>query len=580
MEKITLQQIRDSKTHHLKSPNLMNKEDIKGLVNEGRRELTESEILEVYVKKYGIKALIIADGSFLFYKTDKEKEKLTIAIGPDGTTSLFYYVNKDSIIISCYLKELLENNKIPKDIDEKQLAAVLSCLPRDTESTCYKYIKRLPPGHILTFDKLGIKVFPYKILEDIPKIRLKNDAEYVERFLELYRKAIKRRIPSEGKTGISLSGGLDSGTVAVLAAEELASQGNNLYSYSQVPIYDTKPFLPASRFGNESKYIKNLCDSYKNIIPKFLDTKQISPVEGIVRSLDMCCQPMHIVGNMFWVHDIRETAQKDGIDTLLTGQRGNMGVSFAGLENHSKGITDFINNLGYYKLYNEKISGKAVAKLIVPELILNIIRKYRQNPQPSRSENWHNFSAINPAFAEKLGIADCQPFSKETLKNINLQHTMYENSLSGIGADILPAMNEKYGVNCLDPTYDKELVDFCFGIPDEQHQRYGMARFLIRRAFNEKMPKEILWNTNRGRQAADISFRVRDEYKRVKHILEVLKKSPSGNEILDIAKMEAVLERTQTELSTKIQRDTGSVLLRGLMAGLFLLRNEGDKNEY
>ncbi|MFA6717108.1 MAG: asparagine synthase-related protein [Victivallaceae bacterium] len=472
------------------------------------------------------------------------------------------------------------NNEIPKDIDEKQVAAILSCLPRDKESTCYKYIKRLPPGHILTFDKSGLKVSPYKTLENIPQIYLQNDAEYVERFLELYRKAVKTRIASSSKTGISLSGGLDSGTVAVLAAEELAVQGGNLYSYSQIPIYDTKVFLPASRFGNESGYIKSLCDRYQNIIPKFLDSKHISPVDGIIRSLDLCCQPMHAAGNMFWIHDIRETAGKDGIDTLLNGQFGNMAVSFAGLKDHSKGLIDFINNSGYYKLYNEKLSGKALAKLIIPELILDIIRKFKQNVQPTRSENWHNFSSINPVFAEKLGIADVQPFSQKTKKGQNPQHIMYENCFRGVDADIMPVMTEKYGVNYLDPTFDKELVEFCFGIPDEQHQRYGMARFLIRRAFNEKMPKEIIWNTDRGGQAADISFRVKDEYKRVKHILEVLKKSPSGCEILDIQKMEGVLDRTLTEQSIQIKIDTSSILLRGVMVGLFLLRNEGDKNEY
>lgn len=69
---------------------------------------------------------------------------------------------------------------------------------------------------------------------------------------------------------------------------------------------------------------------------------------------------------------------------------------------------------------------------------------------------------------------------------------MFENVFRGTGADYGGRMEAEYGIRLADPIFDKELVEFCFGIPDDQFYRYGMKRFLVRRAFHQKMPAEIL----------------------------------------------------------------------------------------
>ncbi len=531
-------------------------------------------------KVKGIKFFKEQNGSFLFLHEDKEENKFIAVNGYDNMNALFYSVKGNTLYLAPSLKELLENPEIPKDIDEYQVAATLSVLPRDFTSTCYKHIKRLPHGHFLTFNESGLKVERYWSLNDFPEVRLKSDADYIEMFYNLYKKAVINRIADSSKTGIFLSSGLDSGTAAVLAAEELAEKSRELLSYTHVPLYDTEKTVSASRAGNERKLVEILCSQYPNIKPVFVDSKNVSPLDGMNKLLEMTCQPMHAAGNVFWIHDIFTRAADKGIDTMLTGQHGNMAVSFAGFKNHSKGLIDFINNYGYFKLHSDGNESRAIAKLLMPELILNIIRRFKNSSQKVNIENWQNFSAINPAFAEKLGIVDFQPFSKENLKDKNPLHIMFENSCRGIDADMTSRIKTEYGIKYLDPTYDKKLLEFCFGIPDSQYHRFGISRFLIKRTFNSKMPKEVLWSRRKGKQAADLSLRVKDEYKKVKYILKVLEKSPSASEILDLNKMKNVLERTKVEVNSKITDDTGCILLRGLMVGLFLLRNEGDKNKY
>ncbi|MFA6715641.1 MAG: asparagine synthase-related protein [Victivallaceae bacterium] len=532
-------------------------------------KLSDDEILRIGYGKYGNDIFNKVNGSFLFIHLDDGGNNLTLACGCECTNTLFYRTNKNSITISPRLTTLLGFPGMPGDLDIRHIALVLSHIPLEPGNTCYRHIKRLPPGHLLTFNASGVKIAPYWKTENIKKVYHKNDADYIENFLELYRHAVKTRIAGSDKIGISLSGGLDSETAAVLAAEELAKTNKQLYSYTSVPLYDSSPFTRVGRFGDESEYVRLLCRQYTNIIPKFLNMENFSPLDGIIKSLDVLSQPLFAAANMFALHTLRAQAAEDHIDTWMIGKGGNVTISFFGRENHSNGWADLARNFNYLRLFHEKDKFRMLIHIMVPEMIMDFVRSFRPPPPPRR-----NFSAINPALAEKLKITDIQPVEK------TFREKKFENYFRGTGADFQGAAGIEYGLRTVDPTYDKKLLEFCFGIPDDQYRRYGISRFLIRRAFNEKMPKTTIWNQSRGRQSADLSLRVSAESGRAENIIEKLNKSDAAREILDLEKMAAVLKRIQTDHSPGIFSPTSNILLRGLMVGLFLLRHEGDKNRY
>ena len=59
----------------------------------------------------------------------------------------------------------------------------------------------------------------------MPRAPPASDDGYAEEFLALYSRAVKDRLCGSGRVGVHLSGGLDSSSVAVLAARELRRQG-------------------------------------------------------------------------------------------------------------------------------------------------------------------------------------------------------------------------------------------------------------------------------------------------------------------------------------------------------------------
>ena len=540
-------------------------------------DTSDDETLFAGYKKHGNRFFNKVNGSFIFIHLDNNK--LVIASGCECTDTLFYWINRNSIVVSQRLGRLLTFPGVPNDLNIQQLASILSCIPLQPSETCYRHIKRLPPGHLLSFNGAKLNVDPYWKFGDIEKVHYKNDADYLENFLNLYSTSVKNRLDGSGKTGISLSGGLDSGTVAVLAARELAKENRQLYSYTSTPLYDSSPFLAAHKFDDESGYVRLLCRQYPNIVSKFLNAKDFSPLDGMIKTLDVLNQPLFAVANMFSLHNLRLHASMDHIDTWLIGHGGNVTISFSGNENHSNGLADLIRNFEYLRLFYGEDSSRMLFRAMIPEMLMKIIRKFRR-PPVRLSADWRNFSAINPAFANKLDISDIQPFADDAMIFKDFQRAKFENYFCGIGADFHSSAYSEYGLRTLDPTRDRKLLEFCFGIPDDQYCRYGIPRFLVRRAFNGKMPEAILWNKARGRQAADIVLRIKAESQRIENIMDKLNKSSAACEILDMPKIADVLVRIQTEKNPDTTLLAGNILLRGIMVGLFLLRHEGDKSLY
>jgi asparagine synthase (glutamine-hydrolysing) len=129
-----------------------------------------------------------------------------------------------------------------------------------------------------------------------------------------------------------------------------------------------------------------------------------------------------------------------------------------------------------------------------------------------------------------------------------------------------------YDVEVRDPTRDKRLVEFCLAIPDEQYRVNGQDRALIRRAMKGLLPDEVRLNTRRGMQAADLGHRLLAERPQVQAVLAQLGESKLAREVLDLPKMNRVWQALQQQVNARTTEESMTILTRGMMAGMFLLR--------
>jgi len=143
-----------------------------------------------------------------------------------------------------------------------------------------------------------------------------------------------------------------------------------------------------------------------------------------------------------------------------------------------------------------------------------------------------------------------------------------------IGGFLWQESGSGFGIDVRDPTCDKRLMEFCLSIPDDQYVRNGRDRWLIRRAMKDIMPSIVLDEKRRGRQAADVGRRVLVHYEETETTLQQIEKSPLAGRYLDLPLMRRTLSLARKNLDAKATGDLGTIFLRGLMAGRFLMRFE------
>jgi len=112
----------------------------------------------------------------------------------------------------------------PRVADELNEAAVLDFLLAgmnwDNATTTFRDVRRLPPAHFFVISANQVRFQRYWELPVDGRIRLRDEREYAERFQELLRSAVSDRLRAD-RTGIFLSGGLDSSSIAAAARQSI-----------------------------------------------------------------------------------------------------------------------------------------------------------------------------------------------------------------------------------------------------------------------------------------------------------------------------------------------------------------------
>jgi len=159
-------------------------------------------------------------GDFAFLIWDSIEQILFGARDRFGIKPFYYATADGGVQVSNTPACLLSHPGIDPDPDEAALADyLLFGFTPEPDRTAYTAIRRLPPGHTLTWSAAeGLKVRRYWELPTPPLLHYRRPGEYTEHFTHLMTRAIRDRLPPD-RAGILLSGGLDSALVAAVARE-------------------------------------------------------------------------------------------------------------------------------------------------------------------------------------------------------------------------------------------------------------------------------------------------------------------------------------------------------------------------
>src|SRR6185369_2630518 len=188
-------------------------------------------ILHAY-QKWGEDCVDHLIGDFAFAIWDERLERLFCARDHLGVKPFFYTHAAGDFKFSSTLNDLRSGSNALNEIAVGDY--LVFGVNQDNSTTIFKDIQRLPPGHTLTVANDEIKIRRYWTPSLPAEVRYRDDESYVERFLELLSLAVKDRLRTE-RVAISMSGGLDSTSLAAIAREHASVAGFAVVYDSLIP---------------------------------------------------------------------------------------------------------------------------------------------------------------------------------------------------------------------------------------------------------------------------------------------------------------------------------------------------------
>ncbi len=185
------------------------------------------------------------NGMFALAIWDERRRRLVLARDHLGIKPLFYAQLDDRLLFGSEIKALLPDG-IDRRIDPLALHDYLSLNYVPGPRTIFAAVRKLLPGHLLTFDA-GTRQVEVKRFWDLPRptptsqTRGRNPEDVEGTLLTLLREAVHDQMVSDVPVGAFLSGGIDSSVVVALMSEvsgqpvRTFSVGFQEQSYNELP---------------------------------------------------------------------------------------------------------------------------------------------------------------------------------------------------------------------------------------------------------------------------------------------------------------------------------------------------------
>lgn len=473
-------------------------------------------------------ALRKLDGEFVAIIVDQKRSTSVVATSESGASALFYRKEGDALHIGNNIRETAGEDVGSGDVDFQRIYDTISGSNLGSERTPFQAVKRLLPGHYLIVRNGEVAVCEYSDLYALDSPLVEHPGTY-DRFRELFRNSVRKRI--SGKTCIALSSGLDSTSVAAMAAEIQMGLPDQINAYTFRPNLLSKEML-ASRKFDETILLKSFLDKYPGIISKTIEPEQGSLWDSLERTVRIYGEAVYGASNQFWIQTMHREAKADGCITFLTGQGGNYTISWPPPEMVNRGRKGA-------KYFLKRFYGNRIPQKVFPYLSRDFVHHTGQE----HFQGHHR----SESFSQK-------------------QTSAVRNTVSYTGY-LMKQICLEYGFTVTDPTVDKDIIRYCLSLPWETFHTKDGSRKLVTYGLRDMLPAEILENRTRSIQAADIHHRMQFEKQVIGDNLRFLNKNNLVTFVLDIDKL---LKDWESIDFLSMHRKELNHLLRIIVVAIFL----------
>lgn len=426
---------------------------------------SDTEVLLHAYLEWKTDAFSRLNGIFAFAIWEKRERRLTLCRDRLGVKPLFFAPIRNGLTFGSTIDTVLCHPEIEPALDEDGLRTLLLLGPaRPPESGVFRQIKSLLPGHfaVLTPENFTDHVYwqleAHEHEDDLPTT--------IERTHELICDAARRQLVSDVPLACFLSGGLDSSILSMLAAKDYAAHGETLHTWS-VDYRDNDKYFTKSIFQPNSD------DSYIDQMVDFLGTHHHRVV----------LEPEALCAALLPATDARALPGMADVDSSLllfcaAVKRGGTTVCLSG---------ECADELfgGYPWYHREEILfedtfpwSRSVGLrlgLLTPDAVRNGEEFVRQHYRDTCDR------------APKLSSDDKKAARMREMFVLNLDWFM------ATLLDRKDRMSMYSGLEVRVPFCDHRIVEYAYNMPWDFKSLEGREKGIVRRAFADELPKEIVY---------------------------------------------------------------------------------------
>ena len=460
---------------------------------------SDTEVIIHLYEEMGVGCLERLKGMFAFALWDHGRHALFLARDRIGKKPLHYAIYDGGIVFASEIKALLKHPKVGREIDFSSLNKYLTLEYVPAPHTIFKSIRKLEPGHYLLHQngKFEVKKYWDIPLADYP-IGFKTEDEYVEELREILERAVRSRLIADVPVGVFLSGGIDSGLVAAIAAR--ANRQIECFSIG----FDEKSF-DESRHANSVAKALNLNHSLKifstremldnldqlpnfldepladaSILPSYLLSKVASERLKVALSGDggdelFAGYPTYQAHRIVTYYDSLPEMLKNGVKSLASC----LPVSHADISTDFK-IKQFLRGAGVSSEIRFFIWMGSFTEGEKKELLSNDLRA---------------------ALSHDNTYEDIFAYVRASGLNKDLERILYLSMKLYLQDGVLVKVDRASMANSLEvrcPLLDQEFVEFACRLP-MQYKLHGLkTKYLLKRAAAGILPDHIINRKKKG----------------------------------------------------------------------------------
>ncbi len=439
------------------------------------------------------------DGMFAFGIWDVRARRMVLARDRMGQKPLFYaYLSDGTLVFASEVKSLLAHPGVQPVVDETGLAAYLTLEYLPGELSILEGVVKLLPGTWLSFEAGRSAKHRYW---DIPFVDAPPPRDAVERFTELFDRAVARRLMADVPLGVFLSGGIDSSSVAASVVRQRTAANVKTFSIGfHEKSYDESSMarLVATHLGTEHHERVFTADAMREVLPQ---------VAAILDEPfgDASLLPTYLL-SAFAREEVTVALGGDGGDELLLGYPTFLADFFArgfsalprvarrGLRRFGRALPVSTANFSFdFKVNSFLKAADAPASWRHPLWLGSVMPGSEDDPLHP------DLRARQPTERVLDFVAELYDTPKSTA---HLQRLSYQYCRSYLADDILHKVDRAsmaVSLEARSPFLDRALVEYVASLPPELKLRPpNDGKAILKQAMRDRLPSDVINRPKKG----------------------------------------------------------------------------------